>query len=286
MGKILSPEKLHAYIDAERRRQAELEAREPGVPTNVSLGPLASTVINNAKWNNQDKYPSFQDYADEFETLLLFAQDQGVHQLYFSKLVATTRQRDAALDELRVALHFDRNGFPILKWNPVGLPPKEGEYLISTPSATNVFVEVKSPTWQSELTQQRIDAGRTHEPKYQFCEGGAFALWLNIQYAIDKAYDKFSPALPNLLVIPGDGTFVSMRHGIHSHAHEALYIDREPYNGRFTTPAFQNLGGIAIFWMDGGLSPVEYFMKVFLNAYALVPLPQELAELFKIANTE
>lgn len=277
---MLSIGELHDHIAAVRLRQAEIRAVRKGVPSNVSPGPLGAQLITDARWNNEDEYPAYQAFADELERLLIFAEKQNQYELYFSKLAASARQRDAALDELRVASHLNSNAFSILQWNPIGLPPKEGEYLISSSSRTEVFVEVKSPTWQSELTEDEIKAGRTQEPKYLYCEGGAYAHWPLTQDAIDRAYKKFSPAKANLLVIPGDGPRVSMRHGLEAHAYEALYIAREPYNGYFTSQIYEKLGGVAFFFMDGGFSPVSYSMALFLNPYALVQLPKELQEAF------
>ena len=275
-----SNRELHDHIAAVRLRQAEMRAVRKGVPVNVNLGPLGAQLVTDARWKSQDEYPAYQAFADELERLLLFAKQQGQYELYLSRLTASARQRDAAIDELRVAYHLDSNGFPILQWNPIGLPPKEGEYLISSPSKMETFVEVKSPTWQSELTDEEIEAGRTQDPKYLYCEGGAYTHWPLTQAAIDRAYKKFAPHRGNLLVIPGDGPRVSMRHGLEMHAREALYVDREPYNGYFADLLYEKLGGVAFFFVDGGFSPVSYSLAVFLNPYAFVPLPKELEEAF------
>jgi hypothetical protein len=48
-----------------------------------------------------------------------------------------------------------------------------GEYLIDTPEGQHVFVEVKSPGWEGELSDEERTAGRAKQPKYQQEEGGA-----------------------------------------------------------------------------------------------------------------
>ena len=267
-----------AYIASVRREQAEYVETHKGVPSDVRLGKLSSELINNAKWKDQDQYPSFQGFADELEALLTFAQDQNVLTRYLPKLKAGLRQRDASLDELRVAYYLDQSGLHIAEWEPVGLGTREGEYLVYGPSTINTFVEVKSPTWESELEKVEIEAGRKDAPKHQFCEGRAFANWKRIQKAVEKAYGKFLPTLANLLVVSGAGTFVDICYGAEYHAYEALF--KETYAGCFTTSAYENLGGVAIFCIAGGISPVTYQLRLFLNPYALVPLQSDW-DLFK-----
>ena len=267
-----------AYIASVRKAQAEYLAAHKGVPDNVYLGTLSSELINSAKWNGQDEYPSFQGFADELEALLRFARDQNVLARYLPKLKAGLRQRDAALDELRVAYYLVQCGFHIAAWEPVGAGTKEGEYLVCGPSTLNTFVEVKSPTWESELERSEIDAGRKDEPKYLFCEGRAFANWERIQKAVEKAYGKLLPTSANLLVVPGAGTFVDICYGAEYHAYEALF--KESYAGRFTTPAYENLGGVAVFCRGGGRSQVTYQLRLFSNPYAILPLPSDW-EVFK-----
>ena len=140
------------------------ELRIPFELKEVVLGPLGSSVLKQARWKGEDKYPAWQDVADEFEVLLEFTKSQGQYHRYFAELTATRKQRDSALDELRVALHFCQSRFQIVKWKPIGQAPKEGEYLICGPSGINTFIEVKSPTWESELTEKErmAEIGRAH----------------------------------------------------------------------------------------------------------------------------
>jgi len=45
---------------------------------------------------------------------------------------------------------------------------------------------------------------------------------MNIQSAIDKAYPKFDPNEPNLLVVNGEGLFSGFRHGVDWYGNDAL----------------------------------------------------------------
>ena len=75
----------------------------------VSLGPLTRCLTPNAKWT--DQYPPTQALAHECEQLLELAESHLVSEDYRPRLQASERQRDAALDELRVARFLTLNDF-------------------------------------------------------------------------------------------------------------------------------------------------------------------------------
>jgi len=83
-----------------------------------------------------------------------------------------------------------------------GVKSREGEYLLRCPSGADVFTEVKSPGWEFELTKEERSAGRIDQPKYKDGEARAVGPWQAIQFAVEKAYPKFLPNVPNLLVVP------------------------------------------------------------------------------------
>ena len=120
----------------------------------LKLGPLTSRLLSEAKWKGQDKYPALQSYADECERLLEFAIRKGRWDRFWSRLVANhTRQRDSALNELRVAYHLDEKSFSVVNWDPTGDQTKEGEFLIQGISGLPIFIEVKSRELEGELFQ-------------------------------------------------------------------------------------------------------------------------------------
>src|SRR5262249_8736618 len=129
-----------------------------GVVQDVVLGPLSSTVVDRARWRGQDEFPSSQEWADEVERVFSFALACGQFKKpYLSRLVASIGQRDSALAELRVSFFFDRSDFRIIQWGPSGANGLVGEFSISGPSLSQeVFVEIKSPGWESELSRQEI----------------------------------------------------------------------------------------------------------------------------------
>src|SRR5258708_24471072 len=237
-----------------------------------ALGPVARRLVSPARWT--DEYPSCSTFAKELDALLLFADEQDRLRQFVPRLEARNTQRDEALSELRVAYWLHHNSLPILQWEPPGLNRKVGEYLIGTPDGHKVFVEVKSPGWESELSDEERRAGRTKQPKHQQGEGGAFGNWeaLHKCIASPKTYPKFSRNQPNLLVVADD-----LKVGLHDsiwHVEIALYADHKGYGemGYFTSPRFENLGGVAIFgaysyfFSNRGL---EYEFQIFDNPFAL-----------------
>ena len=242
--------------------------------TDIHLGSMTSFVMDRARWIGADQFPSSQLGADEIERILSFAEAQGVFDKYLGALTASSSQRDSALAELRVAFYFRRNSFRIAQWRPVGLPPKEGEFMVQGPSGLQTFVEVKSPGWEGELSDTERKTGRTQQPKYINAEARIIAPWERIQFAVDKAYEKLLPTQPNLLVI-ADDLFVSLQHRIDFNANLALYALHN--HGRFTTQSFEKLGGVGIFWVETARE-VSYDMKLYLNPHLLnaTALPEDL----------
>ena len=243
---------------------------------------MTSTVIDRACWAGEDEFPSSQLWADEIEKVLNFAKVQGQFKRYLSDLTASTSQRDSAIAELRVAFFFHRNQFDIVRWKPVGLHPKEGEFLVRGPLKVDTFVEVKSPGWEGQLSGAEHKAGRSKQPKYLNGEVRSIASWERIQFEVDKAYEKFSPDKPNLLVIVDD-LFVSLKYGIEIHAKRALY--ERAYGtheaGCFSSSDYQNLGGVGIFWVENNPKEISYEMKLFLNPYAhIASLSDDLRQTF------
>jgi hypothetical protein len=225
----------------------------------------------------------------ELDTLLQFADEQNCLSIFKPKLEAErTRQRDKALNELRVAYLLHQGGFPIVQWDPPGLNGKIGEYLVRTPEARNVFVEVKSPGWEGEgdLSKEERRA-RTKQPKYGKAESFAVGNWRALQKCIasEKTYPKFTPAQSNLLVVADDFRF-SLTDSI-NHVKIALYADHKGYGelGYFTSARFENLGAVGIFDASSAGHEVKYEFQVFANLFALhsTALPDSLLK-FKVES--
>lgn len=233
----------------------------------VRLGPLSSAVYDGAPWAG-DGYPAWQMFADELELLLAFAARAGVLEMYCRELRGRASQRDSAIEELRVGNLLERNGFPITRWRPVGLSPKEGEFLVRSTGGAEIFVEVKSPGWEGEITPEERHAGRLQQPKYRGTETFYGNSSARVRFAIDKAYPKFDPKRFNLLVVADDLLF-PLGYESSFWARDALYWD----GGMFTTNAYENLGGVGFLVKQQGDERAWAEMCLFLNQHALRPLP-------------
>lgn len=160
-----------------------------------------------------------------------------------------------------------------------------GEYLVKTPEGQTIFVEVKSPGWEGELSFAELKAGRAKEPKYGKMGGGAVGNWMPVQKRIVAAYPKFDPTQVNLLVIADD-----LRLGLCDSLWQveiAVNAKRSGYGemGYFTSSRFENLGGIGVFWHSVNRCAVHYHLKIFENPNALIStqLPESI---LKFRRTE
>jgi hypothetical protein len=277
----MSLDELRKLIIEKRAHQAGRQ--EYGVPAGVQLGTLTSTIRDGAGWTTTDQFPSHQTWADEVERVLSFAHAKGQFEHYLPRLRSNARQRSAALTELRVAFFLSRNEFPVVEWEPIGANNREGEFTIMTPIGEKIFVEVKSPTWESELSDEEKTSGRKELGKYIHLETRPIAPWQNVQYAVNNAYGKFRSDTPNLLII-ADDLFVSLEYGTEMQAAHALYSPR--HGGHFTTASKENLGGVGFFWVKNNLMEVSYEMKLFLNPHALpsVILPGQFTQAFNASD--
>jgi hypothetical protein len=216
---------------------------------------------------------------------LEYADSEGGLSHLVPRLESKNEQRDEALQELRVAYWLHNWGFPVVEWEPPGLGGKVGEYLVSNTEKKHVFVEVKSPGWEGQLSDAERQAGRTKEPKHRDGDGGAVGNWIPLQKCIasEKTYPKFSPTQSNLLVI-ADDLQVNL-HEIPEHIRVALYPSHKAYGvtGCFATPAFENLGGVGIFRASSEGRGIKYEFQVFDNQFALsaTKLPASFLETFK-----
>jgi hypothetical protein len=123
----------------------------------LRLGPVARKLINPDRWTGG--YPGPPAYVRELDALLHFAYQNGYLERFIPNLESKDRQRDKALNELRLAYLFKSLGFEISEWDPPGANGKIGEFLLSSPGDPSIFVEIKSRGWESELTPAQRDAG-------------------------------------------------------------------------------------------------------------------------------
>lgn len=275
----MDPNELSRIVSARRAEQAARERRSP--PESVRLGTLISTVMDGARWRGQNAFPSSQMWSDEVERVFGFGLSQDQFGVYLPRLRGRWNQFESALAELRVAFYLHRNQFRIKTWEPYGARGVrgEGEFSIAGPSGVPVFVEVKSPGWEGEVSEEEIRRGRLEQPKNLYCEARAVAPWMKIQFAIEKAYKKFRSDGRNLLVV-ADDLFVGLQLATEMHVGMALY---EPHTmGCFTGGLYEKLGGVGVFWVENNGQEIWYEMRMYLNpcAIASCSIPEDMSVAF------
>jgi hypothetical protein len=260
----------------------------------ISEALLSQRLLREARWRGKDKYPSTSQYFRELEGLLGFIQAHGRLDSYWPRLVSERpQQRDDALQEIRVARFLTTNGFPVLQWEPPGNGNLTGEFTVQALPSAPTFVEVKCPGWEGELNDEERAAGRKDQGKYGKLEGRAVGPSLKIRESILKAYPKFLPNQPSLLVI-ADDFFVPLASWGDLPADGALFLPRATLGGEpgsFTTARFENLGGLAFFKQEVEVDllrdlsdkPLRYEFALYLNPMARpeTSLPRTLVDAFQ-----
>lgn len=215
----------------------------------VMLGPLTKEIYCSASWGDEDEFPSSQEWADEVERVLSFLEAQGQFDRYLPRLRGKLTQRDGALAEARVAFFFHRNGFKLISWEPRGASSRVGEFKVQWNSLQPIFIEVKGPRWEGELSEEELKGPRRHQPRYINSEARWFDSIGKVIAAAEKAVPKFLSDEPNLLVVVGYLLFVSPRELprkiVEPRIKEAL-----------SDSHFKNIGGILIF--DLAYNPISY----------------------------
>lgn len=258
-----------------------------------SEGLLNQRLLREARWAGKDGYPACEQYVVELEGLLGFIQAHNRLNSFWPRLTsARPQERDDALQEVRVARFLTLNGFPIVEWEPRGNGNFIGEFAVEAPPSPPVFVEIKSPGWEGQLTQEQRDAGRAKQEKYQGLEGGADGPWRDIRMSVRKAYPKFVSTRPKLLVI-ADDRFVPLATWGNLAAEQALFMESAALDGEsgyFTASQFENLGGIALFKQEIQVDlvpefsekPLGYDFLLYPNSFARsgTALPSGFVEAF------
>ncbi|HEY7291517.1 MAG TPA: hypothetical protein VH583_16890 [Vicinamibacterales bacterium] len=174
-------------------------------PNDVELGPLSRALVARATWRERTEYPAHQCWADELEQLLCFLEAEGVLDQFMPRL--SNNEWEGALAEVRTAFYFKRNGFKITDWQPRAKPEIPGDLEIQWRDTERIFVEVKGPGWESELSKEEFKAKRQFQPKYINAEARAIDAYRGVEYAIKKALPKFVDSRPNLVVVVDDFFF-------------------------------------------------------------------------------
>jgi hypothetical protein len=251
---------------------------------------LSERLLREAGWKGQDAYPSDTMWYSELEGLLAFVQGHNRLASFWPRLTSPrTEERDDALQEIRVARFLTSNDFPIAQWEPPGNGNFIGEFSVQALPLAPVFVEIKSPGWDGELTSEERASGRAKQEKYLPLDGRAVGPAQKIRMSVRKAYPKFPPGQPNLLVI-ADDLFVHLMNWGDLPVQQALFQTStilEGEQGYFVTPLYENLGGVALFKAEMSGSGLHYEFALYPNpkARSETSLPRRFVDAFQRTRT-
>jgi hypothetical protein len=219
----------------------------PNVGRDVKVGPYTRQVIKEAVWR-ADGSPRNQGTANDWEHHFSWAHRHGQFDRFLPRLQARPRERDAAIAEIRAAHFLESLGFSIISWEPAATE-RPGEFEIQWPDTAPVFVEVKRPTWESELSEDER-ATRKQLPKALNGDGRWTDTRVEVHYAAQKTIGKLPIDRPSLLVIVDDLVKSAVRD-----------LEAGDLSELLAAPDFIGLGGILCIdaqWIKSDGSGVDY----------------------------
>jgi hypothetical protein len=216
-------------------------------------------MANRARWRKQEQFPSKQVWANEIERVLAHLCAQNQFARFLPRLRDNARARNAALAEARVAFFLFCNGFRIVEWEPPASDGHIGEFNIQWTRGPMIFVEVKAPDWQGELSSDELRGGRKKLGKYVDLE-------LRFSDPLDQptrvietnAVPKLPRNQPSIVVI-ADDLFISP---ISTHTR------RTRIDSLFAKPENNSLGGVLFFKAEEYRNDVEYTIRFHANSHA------------------
>jgi hypothetical protein len=227
--------------------------------SSVQIGSYTRVMANDAKWRRLDEFPSHQRVADELERLLRFADEIGCFEPRLPRLRGNVRDRSAVLGELLAAFYLHRRGFTILSRDPVGQKGKIGDWSIGFRGGLPLFVEVKAPDWEAELSENERQQGRKGLGKYVDLEARSVAPFEVLMDVIGRnAAPKLLPDTANLIVT-ADNLFVSIVGMPHLESR---------FREWFAKPEFRGVGGILFLRHNESLDPDRVLIRFEENSFA------------------
>jgi hypothetical protein len=212
--------------------------------------------------------------------------DNGALERYWPRLRSKAQQRDETVNEIRVAYFLQSVGYPVVDWEPEDAGGHKLEFAVANPTERQrIFVEVKSPGWEAELSDAERAAGRASQPKYRadIIEGGPAGPVQVIRRTIKKAHPKFSGNQPSIVVV-SDDCRVNLGEWGWGPLQMALSRDSIGYGpGLFHDPAYSGIGAVCLFRAVSlfGQRGIEYHSICMANPKALPAaiVPKDLVSL-------
>jgi hypothetical protein len=220
-------------------------------------------LASEAKWVRDGDYQLADCYAQEIEEVLRFLDGNGQLGRFRSRLSDDLRARDAALAEGRAGRVLVQLGCHILRWEPPSLTGKPGDLEVEWPGAPPIFVEVKGPDWQSELSTAELRSPRKAQGKWVDLEARAVSPTASpLDVTQRNALKKFSRTRANLVAIVDD-LFVSPA--------QARGVIEGSIREFFLKPEVGVLGGILFVTPDYIAGQIRYFINFYENPLASQP---------------
>jgi hypothetical protein len=243
-------------------------------PAHIQLGELTRALLGSAVWTEESQFPAHQPWADDFERILRFVDKGGALSDLWPRLLA--REREGAIAAARVAYFLGSLGFTITSWHPIAVAGRPGDIEIRWDGMEPVFVEVKGPGWEAELSEKDLAAGRQRAPKHVHLEARSVDSVGPTLRAIDKALPKLSNQRCNLVAVCED-LFISP-------------VDLPPgWLDSYVAEHLRNperLKVSAVLLLNTQLtgSEVEYRTQLCVNTAAVRPLPGIVANVLSSHN--
>jgi hypothetical protein len=223
---------------------------------------LGNSDIKNVSWKN------------EIEKWLLYINNKGELNRFLPRLTKMdSRKINEVLAEISSAylLEIILN-LKVTGWEVPTSSDKNVDFTIDL-NSEEVYCEVKSPSWQSELSKKEKLGIRKAQGKYKKNEVRFFGHWENIRYAIKKAYPKFLSHCKNLVIIKDDLWVNILDFPTEIPINIALYEETGQYNsekGYFANSDYENVGGI-LFIDINPTNSKKYKIKFFPNENSKIP---------------
>lgn len=212
---------------------------------------------------------------NEIEKWLLYIKDKGELDRFIPRLTKMdSRKINEVFAEMSSAYLLENIlNLKVTDWEVPTNKDKNIDFTVEL-NLEEVYCEVKSPSWQSELSEKEKLGIRKAQGKYKKNEVRFFGHWKNINYTIKKAYPKFLNNCKNLMII-NDNLFV----GILDFPNDtqikiALFNDSVAYGGLkgvFVNRDYENVGGVLFININPSSQESKYKYKFVDNPNALNP---------------
>jgi hypothetical protein len=222
---------------------------------------LGNSDIKNVSWKNEiEKWLSYIKNKEEL--------DRFIPRLTKMK----SRKRSETLAEISSAYLLESIfNLKVTDWEVPTNSNKNVDFTIYL-NSEEIYCEVKSPSWTSELSKKEKLGIRKAQGKYIKNEARWFGHWVNIRYAIKKAYPKFLSNCNNLVIIQDDLFVPILAFPTDTQIEIALFEDQSVYNnekGYFVNSDYENVGGILFIDINPTSRNKVYKYKFIKNPNAL-----------------